>query len=290
MVEALTNLRGYVERRKLPTSEELDLDTPEGVARTMDVLVESGLLTIYDEGPEAVYAIAPNQHLGAAYYRNTIIHYFLTGAIAEVSLLCATEEGVEDRPAAFWEAALNLRDLLKFEFFFAEKDVFQTEIRQELGHHVLDWESRLGGGADAILDVLTRISPLHAHRVLRPFLEAYRVVGDVLESHDAGESIDEQPFLQECLGLGHQYALQRHIKRQESVSKVLFGTAVKLARNRELWEPGGPELTAARRRFAEEIRAAIRRVNAVEAMVRARQAGIAPTASVPWGQPDSTDR
>jgi len=290
MVEALTNLRGYVERRKLPTSEELDLDTPEGVARTMDVLVESGLLTIYDEGPDAVYGIAPNQHLGAAYYRNTIIHYFLTGAIAEVSLLCATEEGVEDRPAAFWEAALNLRDLLKFEFFFAEKDVFQTEIRQELGHHVLDWESRLGGGADSILDVLTRISPLHAHRVLRPFLEAYRVVGDVLESHDADESIDEQTFLQECLGLGHQYALQRHIKRQESVSKVLFGTAVKLARNRELWEPGGPELTAARRRFAEEIRAAIRRVNAVEAMVRARLAGIAPTASVPWGQPDSTDR
>lgn len=290
MVEALTNLRGYVERRKLPTSEELDLDTPEGVARTMDVLVESGLLTIYDEGPDAVYGIAPNQHLGAAYYRNTIIHYFLTGAIAEVSLLCATEEGVEDRPAAFWEAALNLRDLLKFEFFFAEKDVFQAEIRQELGHHVLDWESRLGGGADAILDVLTRISPLHAHRVLRPFLEAYRVVGDVLESHDAGESIDEQTFLQECLGLGHQYALQRHIKRQESVSKVLFGTAVKLARNRELWEPGGPELTAARRRFAEEIRAAIRRVNAVEAMVRGRLAGIAQTASVPWGQPDSTDR
>jgi len=289
MVDALVNLRGYVERRKLPTSEELDLGTSEGVARTMDVLVESGLLTIYDEGPDPVYGIAPGQHLGAAYYRNTIIHYFLTGAIAEISLLRAAEEGVSDRPAAFWEAALNLRDLLKFEFFFSEKEAFQAEIRQELSHHVVDWETRLDEGADAIQGVFTRISPLHAHRVLRPFLEAYRVVGDVLESHETGEPIDEAVFLSECLGLGHQYALQRHIKRQESVSKVLFATAVKLARNRGLWEPGEPDQVEARTRFAGEIRAAIRRVDAVEAMVRARLAGLAPAASAAAAQPNAAD-
>ena len=295
MVLALVNLRGYVERRKLPTSEELDLDTSEGVARTMDALVESGLLTIYDEGPEPVYGIAPGQHLGAAYYRNTVIHYFLTGAIAEISLLRAAEKDIEDRSAAFWEAALDLRDLLKFEFFFAEKDVFQAEIRRELSNHVVDWEVRLDEGAEAIQEVFIRISPLHAHRVLRPFLEAYRVVGDVLESHDTGQPIDEAAFLSECLGLGNQYTLQRHIKRQESVSKVLFGTAVKLARNRELWEPGESEeskqeLKEARRRFAVEIRAAIRRVDAVEAMVRARLAGLAPpAASVATSRPNPTD-
>jgi glycerol-3-phosphate O-acyltransferase len=289
MVDSLVNLRRYVERRKLPTSEELDLETPEGVARTMDMLVESGLLTIYDEGPDPVYGIAPGQHLGAAYYRNTIIHYFLTGAIAEISLLAAAERDVVDRPAAFWEAALSLRDLLKFEFFFAEKEVFQAEIRQELSHHVVDWETRLEEGADAIHGVFTNISPLHAHRVLRPFLEAYRVVGDVLESHDTGEPIDEAAFLSECLGLGHQYALQRHIKRQESVSKVLFRTAVKLARNRELWEPGEVNQAEARRRFAEEIRFAIRRVDAVETMVRARQSGLAPAASVAASLPDAAD-
>lgn len=289
MVEALMNLRGYVERRKLPTSEELDLGTPEGVAKTMDTLVENGLLTIYDQGPEPVYGVAPGQHLGVAYYRNTIIHYFLTGAIAEISLLSAAEEGVVDRAAAFWEAALSLRDLLKFEFFFAEKEIFQAEIRQELSHHVVDWEARLDKGADEIQDIFTRISPLHAHRVLRPFLEAYRVVGDVLESHETGKPIDEELFLTECLGLGHQYALQRHIKRQESVSKVLFGTAVKLARNRELWEPSGTEQAEARRRFAEEIRAAIRRVDAVEAMIRSRLAGLAPAASVAASLPIPTD-
>jgi glycerol-3-phosphate O-acyltransferase len=107
------------------------------------------------------------------------------------------------------------------------------------------------------------------------------LVGDVLEFHDTDEAIDETAFLTECLALGRQYALQRHIKRQESVSKVLFGTAVKLARNRELWEPGGAERKQARRNFAAEIRATIRRVDAVEALVRASRAGLSPAHGVP---------
>jgi glycerol-3-phosphate O-acyltransferase len=282
MVAALTNVREYVLRRGLPTSEELRLDTPEGVAETMDTMVESGLLTLYDKGPDPVYGIAPNQHLGAAYYRNTIIHYFLTGAIAELSILRAAEPDVEDRPAAFWQTALSLRDLMKFEFFFPEKEAFEDEVRQELHLYDPSWEKSLESGPDAILAVLKRVKPFHSHRVLRPFLEAYRVVGDALESRDAGVEIEEAAFLDDCLALGHQYLLQGHIKRPESVSKVLFGTAIKLARNRNLWAPGGVEQMEARRRFAAEIRATIRRIDAVEAMVISRRVGLLPIPDEAW--------
>jgi glycerol-3-phosphate O-acyltransferase len=280
MVEALSSLRGYVERRNLPTSEELDLDTVEGVGRTMDGLVESGLLTRYDQGPDPVYGIAPEQHLGAAYYRNTIIHFFLPAAIAEISLLSAAEEDVLDRRQAFWNAVLNLRDFLKFEFFFAEKDAFQNEIRSELSLQNPEWEKSLDAGREEIIRVMERIRPFHAHRVLRPFLEAYRVVGDALELHSAADEFDESEFLERCLAMGHQYALQRHIKRQESVSNVLFGTAVKLVKKRGLWAPGGSEKVDARREFAAEIRATIRRIDAVEALIRARQAGLVSAKAV----------
>lgn len=281
MVEALANLRGYVALRNLPTSEDLKVDSPEGVGQTMDDLVENGLLTLYDEGPTAVYGIAPGQHLGAAYYRNTIIHYFLKGAIAELSLLRAAESDIEDRRAVFWEESLRLRDLLKFEFFFTEKEAFQTELREELCLHDPSWEDGLERGAEGVLAILARIRPFHAHRVLRPFLEAYRVVGDALELHDSEDSIDEAAFLRECLALGHQYTLQSYIKRQESVSKVLFGTAIELARNRELWNPGGPERGEMRALFAEEIRAVVRRIDAIEALVRARRAGLVPAQAIP---------
>jgi glycerol-3-phosphate O-acyltransferase len=282
MVAALTNVREYVLRRNLPTSEELRLDTPDGVAETMDTMVESGLLTLYDKGPDPVYGIAENQHLGAAYYRNTIIHYFLTGAIAELSLLEAAEPDVPDRRAAFWQTALNLRDLMKFEFFFPEKEAFEEEVRQELLLDDPNWEKSLESSSDAILAVLKRVKPFHSHRVLRPFLEAYRVVGDALELRETTKAIDEKAFLDECLALGHQYLLQSRIKRPESVSKVLFGTAIKLARNRNLWEPGGADIADARRRFAGEIRAAIRHIDAVEAMVISRRVGLLPIPDEAW--------
>ena len=100
------------------------------------------------------------------------------------------------------------------------------------------------------------------------------MVGDALEMRDPGEPIDEASFLSDCLALGKQYNLQRHIKRAESVSKVLFATALKLARNRELTDPDGENLAAERRAFAEELREAIRRVDAVEALVQARRSGL----------------
>ena len=274
MINALDNLVGYVRKRHLSTTQEIDLDTADGVRRTLDQLVDNGVLTRYDEGPEAVYAISPDQHLTAAYYRNTVIHYFVNGAIAELALLRAAEDGVTDRATEFWEEALRLRDLLKFEFFFAEKESFLAEIRQELSLQDAGWEERLEGGADAITGLLSRMRPFSAHRILRPFLEAYRVVGDALERRDPAEPLDEASFQNDCLALGKQYTLQRYIKSAESVSKTLFGTALKLASNRELTDPGGEDLAARRGAFAEELREAIRRVDAVQALVDARNAGL----------------
>jgi len=274
MIDALGNLVGYVRKRHLTTTQEIDLDTADGVRRTLDQLVDNGVLTRYDEGPEAVYAISPDQHLAAAYYRNTVIHYFVNGAIAELALLRAAEDDVTDGAAEFWEEALRLRDLLKFEFFFAEKESFLAELRQELSLHDPQFERRLEDGADAITGLLSRIRPFSAHRILRPFLEAYRVVGDALERRDPAEPLDEAAFLSECLALGKQYTLQRRIKSAESVSKVLFATAVKLASNRGLTDPGGEDLATRRSAFAEELREAIRRVDAVEALVQARLSGL----------------
>ena len=274
LVEALRNLLDYVRRRRLPTTEELDLDTPEGVRRALDPLVGNGILACYAEGPEPVWMIAPDQHLAAAYYRNTVIHFFVNGAIAELALIRAAEDGVEDSRREFWDEAARLRDLLKFEFFFAEKEVWRNELRQELSPHDPEWESRLEVGPHAIEDFLPDLRPFHAHRILRPFLEAYRVVADELSRRDPGEPIEDGPFLRACLALGRQYVLQHHVRSAESISQVLFGNALRLARNRGLLAADAEVQLDARRRFAAEIREAIRRVDAIEALAQARRAGL----------------
>jgi len=273
MLGALANLVAYVRRRALPTSEEITLDTAAGVRRTLDLLVDNGLLTRFEEGPDTVWGIAEGQHLSAAYYRNTVIHYFVNGAIAELALLRAAEDDVHHRYREFEEEALRLRDLLKFEFFFTEKDMFREELAAEVGLHDPRWEKAFEAGPVELAELVARFRPLSAHRILRPFVEAYRVVGDALARRDPALPVEEEAFLRECLALGRQYVLQRRM-RQESISKTVFASALRLARNRGLGGPGGAELGARRGAFARELREVMRRIEGVEALVRARHAGV----------------
>jgi len=274
IIARLRNLLDYVRRRGLPTAGALDLDTVDGVERTLDALVESKIVTCFAEGPEAVYLIGPEKHLIASYYRNTIIHFFVNGAIAELALLRAADDDVADPVAEFWDEAMRLRDLLKFEFFFAEKDAFRDELRAEIALHDPEWEGRLSEGPATIQALLRRFRPFSAHRVLRPFVEAYRIVADALEAQPATSPLDEKEFLRACQALGQQYVLQRRVVSPESVSQVLFATALRLARNRGLTTPDTPDLSGRRRAFADEIRQVTRRIEAIDALVAARHAGL----------------
>ncbi|MFQ5948242.1 MAG: glycerol-3-phosphate 1-O-acyltransferase [Acidimicrobiia bacterium] len=271
-VAELEDFLDYVKRRELPTTEPLSLDTPELVREALDLLVEHGVVSRFVGSPETVYSIEPDRHLAAAYYRNTIIHFFVNGAVAELALLAAADAA--EPVAEFWDEAMRLRDLLKFEFFFAEKDEYREELRAEIAYHAPDWERRLAAGRQEILGMMRDFRPYSAHWVLDPFLEAYRVVGDALERLDPAAEVDDETFLKDCLALGKQYHLQRRIQSAESVSMVLFDTALKLARNRGLLEATAPGLEERRRAFAAQIRGALDRVRAVEALAVGRRAGL----------------
>ena len=121
-----------------------------------------------------MYSIEPEQHLAAAYYRNTIIHFFITGAITEIALVAAAD-AADDPLEAFWDEVMSLRDLFKFEFFFSDKEEFRAEVYAEVAYHLPDWEDAIGEGHEAVLDLVRAFQPFTAHWVLRPFVEAYRV-------------------------------------------------------------------------------------------------------------------
>jgi glycerol-3-phosphate O-acyltransferase len=272
---AMQNLLEYARRRKLPTTTELDeLDTPDGVRRALEALRASGVVSCFDEGPEAVFAIERDQHFAAAYYRNSVAHFFVNGAIAELALLAAAGQGVSDPLDEFWNEAWRLRDLLKFEFFFSEKDVFRRELSQELAYHTSSWESLLADDPNGASGLVRQIRPLSAHRVLRPFLDAYDVVADVLARRSSNAPFEAGPFIDDCLKLGRQYVLQGRVRSSESVAKSLFDTGLRLARNRGLVEPGSPGLAGRRKAFAMEVHDAVRRAEIVEALAAQRRAGL----------------
>ena len=274
LVEKVRDVVWYAERRNLPLTEPIRLDSPKGVQLVLDRLVEHGIVTEYAAGPEAVYMIGPDQHLAAAYYRNTVIHFFVNDAITELALLAAAETADEDRLAVFSDQVMAMRDLLKYEFFFSDKEAFRVEIFQQVSDHDPDWEARLAGTSEDVRGLLRGFRLLTAPWVLRPFLEAYQVVADSLSAHSPYVEIDQRRFIAESLGLGKQYRLQRKIATEESISQVLFKSALSLADNRDLLDVDYEDLAERRRAFAMEIQEALRRVNAIDAMRAARRAGI----------------
>ena len=137
----------YLERKQTPmTNSALRLRTADGVRAALDALSNEHPITCVDGGREPVWRIAPEQEHEAAFYRNTIIDAFLETAIVEMALgYAARAEG--DRLEAFWTQAMRLRDLLKFDFYFADSAGFREHIAEEMAWND-DWESCVAAGGD----------------------------------------------------------------------------------------------------------------------------------------------
>jgi glycerol-3-phosphate O-acyltransferase len=259
----------YLESRSVPrTASARALSAAEPVRATLDALVSGGVVTYVPEGREPVWLIGPEHQLAATFYRNSLIHFLLDTALCELAVLRARDapaDPARDAPAdpvgAFWGEIARLRDLLKFEFYFQDRDEHRRQVRAEMDRHEPSWEERLREGPDSADALLAGMRPLVSHVVVRPFVEAYRIVADVLV-HDDG-LVDEAEVVRRALGLGRQYVAQRRLRSSESVSALLFRTALQLAGNRGLLEPGD-DLAARRAAFLAELRDLVRRLDQIE--------------------------
>ena len=136
-------------------------------------------MTVYRGGTEPVFAIAPGKQHEAAFYRNTIIHFFLNRAIAELAALQAAEDDAPDIPEATWQNARRLKDLLRFEFFFPATREFADQVAAETTIMNPNWQDHTYS-PDQVLAEMADQDMLVAHRVIGPFLEAYSVLADEL--------------------------------------------------------------------------------------------------------------
>jgi glycerol-3-phosphate O-acyltransferase len=266
-------LASYIAARNWTVAGAADLTNRSTIRWTLHQLVASGVVSVYDAGTEPVWGIGADQHLVAAFYRNTAIHIVVDRAIAETALLAAIEdaENSVDRlvlPAAVRDEALRLRELLKFEFLFSARAQFEKELADEVRLIGRVEDTSKAVPADDVRGLLEKADLLLAHLVLRPFLDAYHIVADRLAALE-DESFDEDEFLAECLEVGKQWELQRRIANAESRSMELFKTALRLARHRELVDAfESPDIAQRRRDFADEIATAIRRVNTIAELAR----------------------
>jgi glycerol-3-phosphate O-acyltransferase len=247
-----------------------------GLPERLAALTDTGLLEVSGAGTASVYRICHGQQLAAAYYRNTIVHYFLSSAIAEVALARVERSTVQRariararmaatraRPGEteartdskgretltspgrdpVLEQALAIRDLLKFEFFFKVKEEFLQDAAGYLDYRFPSWEER--GFAER--------APLFGPGILRSFIEAYRILALAIVSRgDQAIDEDRDTLIHGCLQRGEAMLRGGEISTEAALAQPLFETAIRLAGYRGLLAGNPVELESARPAFVTE--------------------------------------
>ena len=267
--EVLADLRAllnWAQERNLHISRDFDAAYADQLPSVIGIMLDEGIVTRYDEGPEVVYGIGLNQQAVASYYRNTVVHFFVNKAIIELALLKASENAGADALDVFWGEVDQLRDLFKFEFFYAPTEEFHRQIREELDRYDENWPSLLSQGTVGFTQLLNRMTPLVAHVVLLIYAEAYSVVAAMAARMDHAETLDEATCVSDALKFGRQAYLQRRISSEASIGKLLFRNGFKMLQSRQLTDAREPDLKARRLEQSRQLRDLLRRLDLIRAI------------------------
>lgn len=271
LTEHVLDLYQWAVRRDLRMSDDFDPENQEHMRSILNLMIKERILTRYDQGPDIVFGIGVEQHPVASYYRNTVIHFFVNKAIIEMAVMKAAEATEGDTLETFWREVDHLRDLFKFEFFYAPTDKFHEEIKRELELASPDWEGRIKRGGGEFVLLLDELAPLVAHATLLTYAEAYSVVANMLAQLEPDQALDEKSCANQAIRYGRQAFMQRRISSEASIGKILFQNAYQLLRHQGLTDAGGEQLGEQRKLVARELRELAVRLDRVKGIVTARR-------------------
>lgn len=244
----ITAMTSWAVARGVRLSPDFETDFARDISEPLSNMMAEGIITRYEGGPETVYGIADGQAPIASFYRNTIVHFFINRAIAELALLAVHEyEGSEPLLDVFWSEVMELRDLFKFEFFYPDSEAFRREIDEELSRDIPDWQRHLASGGASGKEILDRLTLKVAHLSLTLFAEAYSIGADILARNRLDQPFEEAAFIDQCMRYGKQAYLQRRISSEASLGKILFGNAWKMLESRDLIQNPAGRLDQAQR-------------------------------------------
>lgn len=253
------DIAAMVQARQLPAASGFSLANEAQVAAAVLALQGSGLVRCFDKANAPVYYIPQGKRLAAAYYRNTITHYFLSAALAEIGL-AACALGIESPNTGLLEReVLGLRDLYRFEFFYKPTGEFLQEVQAAALERYPSWTN----GEDSLQKLLREQPPRFGHAILRSITESYLVIAVTLLELGAQPVQDRKKFIARLLAQGQQMLLRRTISCEASVSQDLFANGLRLAEHMQLLA-GGSALLSLRESFAQQVVSALSAINMLQ--------------------------
>jgi len=246
--------------RQLPAASGFQIADEKEVAAAILALESSGLAKVHDKSDVPVYYIPRDKRLAAAYYRNTITHFFLAAGLAEAGLAaCALDLAIPGQQALRDNVAA-LVELYRFEFFFRPQKAMLREVAQEAQLRYPGWDS----GEHSIQKLLRDKPPRFGHAILRSISESYLIIAVNLLELDTEPVENNKKFLNRLQGQGEQMLLRRTISCDAAISRDLLTSGLRLAEHRQLLAGTAAERSGRREAFANEVVSALSAVNLLQ--------------------------
>jgi glycerol-3-phosphate O-acyltransferase len=235
-------------------------------AESIESLLATGVLEATGSGPSRILNIAPDRLSVAIYYSNMAVHHFVIAAFTELALVSCLGSTEAPGPESVWTECRRLRNLFKFEFFFSRNAVFMEQIRQELDALHPDWRSLLQQGDEAIRALLKQNKLLVAAGVLFPFVNAYRVLAEIIDRDAASRVLADAELIALCQASARDDSEQAAVRKSPGLSRALLANAIRVADNRGLRRADGAEGDRERNAFIEELDATARSLDILDDM------------------------
>lgn len=253
-------IAAVIAERGLPAASGFRLDDERDVSAAVLSLQGSGLIKAYDKADVPVYYIPQGKRLAAAYYRNTITHYFLCTAMGEIGLAMCALDIAKPTAETLQENILSLRDLFKFEFFYQPTEEFRQRALSEMQQRYPDWDS----GEKSVEKLLRENPPRFGHAILRSLTESYLVTAVTLQELGSKPVEDRKKFTRQLLAQGEQMLLRRSISCEAAVSQDLFTNALRQAEHLRLLSGIPKQLLRDREAFTQRMVTTLSAINVLQ--------------------------
>ncbi len=219
----------FLNSRKIPIATTLE-NFNETIEETISILLTRRIVNALEEteGDEIFYYLNEEKRNELEYYKNSIIHFFISHSFVAVSLLAGTkDEMVYDEITSVYGF---LKDLFRNEFIYDDEKHLDGEVKSIIADFKENSYIAKSNKNDSY--VLTRLGfeelPIWAG-FAKTFLEAYWVAVKLYIQKEKGGK-KRSDLLKRMNQLGVKYSKIGFIDHVEGISQINFENAIRIIR------------------------------------------------------------
>ena len=257
LTDTSETILSFLKKNKIPTATTLN-HLEKALWEGLSLLIDSKVVDLIEDynGPENLYCVDDVKKPELDYYKNSIIHYFVSHAFVAVSLLTGRDE-VKTKEAIFADYQF-LTNLFQNEFIYNEDDDIEKDI-ERVKSYFLDVSFVTWNSANAGFQ-LTRLGfdklPIWG-ALAKTFLESYWIATQAF-IHKEGKKQTKTDLLKNMNSLGQHFYKLGLIEHMEAISQLSFKNAIQFV-NRNILQDnnksdqGGPDSLERLSRFGKRL-------------------------------------